>query len=493
MILLKIAMIGAGSVGFTRRLMMDLLAVEEFQDTEFRMMDINEENLTMVVNLCRKMIEDNGLAATIQATTDQREAITDANYIICTARVGGLEAFKHDVEIPLKYGVDQCVGDTLGPGGVFFAMRTIPVLLDLAKDIREVAAPNALLLNYSNPMAMNTWALRRAGGVNVLGLCHGVQGGHKQIARALGLPEEEVDFICAGINHQTWYIQVTHKGMDMTPYLLEAFEKHPELSQREKCRIDVLRRFGYYSTESNGHLSEYLPWYRKRKDELDKWIFKEEWIGGQTAGYLNHCIKKTNEYRDLYPKWMSGEAEYIKLGERSHEHGSYIIEALETGRAYRGHFNIENKGLITNLPNGSTIEIPCYVDKNGVQASFVGDLPMPLAATCRASISVQEMAVEAALTGNKDLLKLAVLHDPLTAAVCNTEEVWAMCDEMLEALAPWMPQFNGEGRTWKDIPTPLQGEYLKVNAAPADYLPPSLSGEVVQNHQERLSVGHSDN
>jgi alpha-galactosidase len=490
--MLKIAMIGAGSIGFTRRLMMDILSVKEFQDTEFRFMDINEENLEMVAKLCRKMIKDSGISATIHATTNQRQAITNADYVFCTARVGGLEAFKHDIEIPLKYGVDQCVGDTLGPGGVFFALRTIPVLLDIAKDIREVA-PNALFLNYSNPMAMNTWAVRRAGGVNVVGLCHGVQGGHHQIATALGLPKEEVDFICAGINHQTWYTQVTYKGKDMLPFLLEGFEKHPKLSENEKCRIDVLRRFGYYSTESNGHLSEYLPWYRKRKGEIHRWINTNDWINGRTAGYLNHCREKTDEYREMYPKWLSGEAEYIKLGSRSEEHGSYIIEALETGRPYRGHFNIENKKLITNLPNESTIEIPCYVDGNGISPTFIGDLPMQCAATCRASISVQEMAVEAALTGNRELVKQAVLHDPLTAAVCNTDEVWQMCDEMFDALAQWMPQFNGEGRSWSDIPQPQQGINRKSSVA-GDFVPPALTENYSYDNSknERLSVGSKD-
>ncbi|UUZ90930.1 hypothetical protein LJK87_34810 [Paenibacillus sp. P25] len=212
--MIKIAMIGAGSIGFTRRLLMDILSVPEFRDAQFRFMDIHEENLTMVTNLCRKMIESNGLPATIEPTLNQREAIAGADYVFCTARVGGLEAFRHDIEIPLKYGVDQCVGDTLGPGGVFFALRTIPVLLDIARDMREVA-PDASLLNYSNPMAMNTWALRRAGGIRAVGLCHGVQHSHALISKALGLPKEEVDYTAAGINHQTWFIKVAHQGRDL--------------------------------------------------------------------------------------------------------------------------------------------------------------------------------------------------------------------------------------------------------------------------------------
>jgi alpha-galactosidase len=461
--LIKIAMIGAGSIGFTRRLLMDLLAVPEFQDTQFRFMDIHEENLTMAATLCRHMISQNGLAATVTATTDRREAIAGADYVICTARVGGLEAFKHDIEIPLRYGVDQCVGDTLGPGGIFFALRTIPVLLDIAADMRELA-PNALLLNYSNPMAMNTWALRRAGGVRVVGLCHGVQHSHTLISKALGIPQEEIDYIAAGINHQTWFVQVSHKGVDMLPNILPAMENNPDILEKEPCRIDVLRRFGYFSTESNGHLSEYLPWYRKRKDEIDKWIYQGKWIGGRTGGYLHHCIDRGVDYKEDYPKWLSGEKETIKLGQRSEEHGSYIIEALETGRTYRGHFNIENHGLITNLPDGCTIEIPGYVDRNGLHPTFVGDLPLACAATCRVSVSVQEMAVEAALTGNRELVKQAVLHDPLTAAVCTPDEVWSMVDEMFDALAPWLPQFNGEGRTWRDIPQPDGGRYRFIRS-----------------------------
>jgi alpha-galactosidase len=454
--MVKIAMIGAGSIGFTRKLVQDVLCVPELADTEFRFMDISEKNLEMVTNLTRKMIKENKLPSKIVSTMNRKRAITGADYVISVARVGGLEAFAHDVEIPLKYGVDQCVADTLGPGGVFYALRTIPVLLDVAADIRELA-PDALFLNYSNPMAMNTWAVRRAGGVHIVGLCHGVEGGHRLISKALGLPPEEVDFICAGINHQTWYIQVTHKGKDMLPGLLEKMEANPDIAKAEPCRLDVMRRFGYFSTESNGHLSEYLPWYRKRPDEISRWIYTGTWIGGPTGGYLDACRKNRNEYENKYPQWIEEPSPRITAENRSGEHASHIIEALETGRTYRGHFNVQNNGCITNLPNDCTIEIPCYVDGNGLHPAWVGPLPMACAATCRVSVNVQEMVVEAALTGNRELVKQAVLHDPLTAAVCNTEEVWKMCDEMFEALAPWLPQFNGEGRAWSDIPQPKSG------------------------------------
>jgi alpha-galactosidase len=349
------------------------------------------------------------------------------------------------------------------------------VLLDIAADMREVAAPDALFLNYSNPMAMNCWAVRRAGGVRIVGLCHGVQGGHREIAEALGLQQEEVDIICAGINHQTWYTQVTHQGKDMLPFLVDAFEKHPELSKHEKVRIDVMRRFGYYSTESNGHLSEYLPWYRKRPDEIDRWISYDSWIHGPTAGYLNRCRELANQRDEFVEQYLRGELEPIKLDKRTQEHASYIIEGLETGRTYRGHFNVGNTGLISNLPYGCTVELPCYVDANGITPGWVGDLPIQCAASCRVSVSVQEMAVEAALTGDRELVKLAVLHDPLTGAVCNTEEVWAMCDEMFEALAPLMPQFNGQGRSWSDIPLPDGGAYRFPKPA-GDWRPATLGG-----------------
>lgn len=452
----KIALIGAGSVAFTRLLLMDILAVPELQDAEIRLMDISDTNLQTAVSLSEHVIGKHALPVTLVATTDRREALRDADFVIVTIRVGGWEAYRHDIEIPLKYGVGQCVGDTLGPGGVFYALRTIPVLLDIAADMRELC-PNALMMNYTNPMAMNTWALQRAGGIRAIGLCHGVQHTSHLLARALGVPAKELDYIAAGINHQTWFVKVEHKSVDMTGRLLEAFESKPELMKIEPVRVDVLRRFGYFSTESNGHLSEYLPWYRKNAEELEqKWVYDGKFSGGATAGYLNFLPERQVAYEETLAKWLNGTEPFITLGQRSVEHASYIIEALVTGRTYRAHLNVPNDGLIPNLPQGSIVELPCYVDRTGIHPVHVGPLPLACAATCRASISVQEMAVEAALTGNRELVKQAVLHDPLTAAVCGTEEVWAMCDEMFEALEPWMPQFGEERRTWQDLPGPKQ-------------------------------------
>ncbi|OPZ84330.1 MAG: Alpha-galactosidase [bacterium ADurb.Bin429] len=439
---IKVTVIGAGSVGFTRGMCRDILCVPELRDTQFTFMDINAHNLDMVYQLVKRDIESAGLPATVRATTDQREAITGANYVYSFVRVGGLEAFQHDVDIPLKYGVDQCVGDTLCTGGIFYAQRTIPVLLGICKDIREVAAEGCLFMNYSNPMAMNTWACNKYGGVRTIGLCHGVMGGHWQIANVLGLPKEEVDIICAGINHQTWYIQVRVKGEDMTGKLLEAFEAHPEYSKTEKVRIDMLRRFGYYSTESNGHLSEYVPWYRKRPEEITDWIDLGCWINGETGGYLRVCTEGRNWFEHDFPNWMAAPPFTFRPEDRGHEHGSFIVEGLTTGRLYRGHFNVVNRGCITNLPEDCIVEVPGYVDYNGMNIPIVGDLPMGCAAVCNASVNVQRLAVEAAVHGDDTLLRQAMMMDPLTGAVCNPPEIWQMADEMLVALAPWLPQYG---------------------------------------------------
>ncbi len=437
----KVAFIGAGSIGFTRGLLRDLLSVPEFRHIQVAFTDINPENLRMVKELCQRDIDENGLSIQIQATLDRREALKDAKYVLCTIRVGGLEAFATDVDIPLAYGVDQCVGDTLCAGGIMYGQRGIPVMLDICKDIREVAAPGAMLLNYANPMAMLTWACNKYGGVPTVGLCHGVQHGHHQIAEAYGLTKSEVDIVCAGINHQTWYIKASHQGRDLTAGLLEAFEKHPEYSRTEKVRIDMLRRFGYYSTESNGHLSEYVAWYRKRPQEIPDWIDLSSWINGETGGYLRICTEGRNWFETDFPNWMKDAPKRYVPEERGEEHGSYIIEGLETGRVYRGHFNVINNGVIANLPADAVIEAPGYVDRNGISMPLVGELPLGCAAVCNASISVQRMSVEAAVKGDLSLLRQAFMMDPLVGAVCNPKEIWQMVDEMLVAGEKWLPQY----------------------------------------------------
>lgn len=457
---LKIAIVGAGSIGFTRKLVYDLLCVPEFHEIHFALQDISERNLEMVAKLCEREIDDNKLKARITSSLDRRETLVDADYVINTARVGGLEGFRTDVEIPLKYGVDQCVGDTICAGGLMYGQRTVPMILELCDQIANWSSPNAMLLNYANPMAINTWAALDHGKVPTVGLCHGVQGGHALIARVLQdhvnsgiepisvafrkVDKNDVDIVAAGINHQTWYKHVLFDGEDWATKLRPLFEANEKLAEREKVRIDIMRRFGYFSTESNGHLSEYVPWYRKRPEEIDEWISLDYWILGETAGYLRVCTENRNWFETEYPNWLKQEPRAITPDERSDEHGSWIIEAMETGRSYRGHFNVRNNNVITNLPSDSIVEVPGYVDRNGMSIPIVGELSHGCAAICANSIQVQRMAKEAAVTGDLQLLKQAVLLDPLVGAVCNPPEVWKMVDEMLVAQQQWLPQYAEE-------------------------------------------------
>lgn len=438
----KVTFIGAGSLIFTRTLFTDLLSVPAFRNIEISFTDSNQENLDRVTTLCQRDLENNGITTKIQSTTDRREAFKGARYIINCVRIGGVEAFATDIDIPLQYGIDQCVGDTLCIGGIMYGQRVIPALLDFCKDIREVAEPDALLLNYSNPNAMATWAAIKYGKVRTLGLCHGEIHGEIQIAEALGIPREELDFVCAGINHQTWYISVKHQGKDMIPELLTAFLAHPRFNQQEKVRIDILKRFGYYSTESNGHLSEYLAWYRKRPEEISQWIDNSDWIHGETGGYLRVTKEGRNWFMTDFPKILAEPSPLYDGSRRSREHASYIIEALETGKVYRGHFNVKNNHTITNLSPEAIVEVPCYVDRNGIAVPSLGDLPLGCAAVCSQSIWVQALAVEAAVWGNDQLLKQAALLDPLTGAVLNPPEVWQLVEDMLVAQEKWLPQYK---------------------------------------------------
>lgn len=457
---IKVAVIGAGSIGFTRRLMRDILSVPQLADTAFAFHDISKPNLEMIAQLARRDIEANGLPATLTTSTDRRRALEGADYILNTTRIGGLDAFAGDIDIPLKYGVDQCVGDTLCAGGIMYGQRNIPQVLAFCQDIREVANADALFLNYANPMAMNTWAALEYGGVNTVGLCHGVQGGHGQICQVIELlvnkgkspgsktyrkvAKKDVDITAAGINHQTWYVKVQYDGEDWTGRLLEGFEKHPRFAKTEKVRIDMLRRFGYYSTESNGHLSEYVPWYRKRPGQIRRWISLDSWINGETGGYLRVCTEGRNWFKTDFPNWMKAEPPVFSYDTRSEEHGSWIIEALETGRTYRGHFNVRNDGAVPNLPDEAIVEVPGYVDRNGINIPRLAPLPRGCAAVCNQSIAVQGLAVEAAVHGDIELLRQAFMLDPLVGAVCDPPEIWQLVDDMLTAQARWLPQFKKE-------------------------------------------------
>jgi alpha-galactosidase len=440
----KIALIGAGSVVFTRNLCNDILLTPALQESTIALMDIDPERLAQARDLVQAIVERRGVKARVEATTDRRRAVRDADYVITTFQQGGLDAYRIDIEIPQRYGVEQCVGDTLGPGGVFRALRTIPVLIDLCHDMDDVA-PDALLLNYANPMAANCWAVDVETGRPHVGLCHSVQGTSEMLAGWVGVPYEEVVFRCAGINHQAWFLEFRRGKDDLYPLIREAIER-PEIYAQEPVRIELLKHFGYFVTESSGHASEYVPYFRKNAQMVNEDLvprFQDEanhWFDfGRTGGYLRYCISRFAEAQQEYRELLEGVRDLPT--ERTHEYGSYIIEAVETNQPVRINGNVPNWGLIENLPQGCCVEVPCLVDGNGVQPTSVGDLPPQLAALNRTNVNVQGLTVEAALTGDTDAVYHAVMLDPLTAAVCTLPQIHSMVTEMLAAQAEWLPQF----------------------------------------------------
>ena len=440
----KIALIGAGSVVFTRNLCSDILLTPALQDSTIALMDIDPDRLARARELVQAIVDRRGLKATVEATTDRVEAVRDAGYVITTFQQGGLDAYRTDIEIPERYGVGQCVGDTLGPGGVFRSLRTIPVLLDLCRDM-DNAAPDALLINYVNPMAANCWAVDVGAGRPFVGLCHSVQGTSHMLARWIDVPFDEVTYYCAGINHQAWFLDFRRENEDLYPRIWEAIER-PEIDAQEPIRIEIMKNLGYFVTESSGHASEYMPYFRKNARMIEEELvprFANEHDGwfdfGRTGGYLRHCLSRFTESQKEYQELLEGVRDLPTT--RTHEYGSYIIEAMETDQPIRINGNVPNLGLIENLPQGCCVEVPCLVDGNGIQPTAVGHLPTQLAAVNRTCINVQELIVEAALSGDTEAVHHAVMMDPLTAAVCTLPQIHAMVDEMLAAQAAWLPQF----------------------------------------------------
>ena len=457
----KIAMIGAGSIVFCKTLMMDILATPALRESEFCLMSPKRLKLERIKKFTDRVIKDNALKARVSITTDRREALKDADYVIVMLQIGGVNAFKSDYEIPMKYGVDQCIGDSMGPGGVFRALRSIPVMLDLANDVKELC-PKAHILNYVNPMAMICWALGSVPGISFIGLCHGVQTTLDLISRYVGVKKTDIDYLCAGINHMGWFLKIAHQGKDLYPLFKANCEK-PEYYINEKVRIEAMRHFGYFMTESTGHLSEYLPWFRKNQKALDLYC-DEPAFGGETGAYYKLCnlIAEKLEHVDML------EGESTDLSHRSVEYCSYILEALETGKPFKLQGNVRNDGYITNLPNGCCVEVPVFVDKMGLHPTGVGKLPSQLAACNLTNVNVQGLAVEAAITGDPELVVAACALDPLSSAVLTLKECRDMAAEMLEAERAWLPQFAGKKiRTTPIIATPPGTPHVDVPVDPA--------------------------
>ena len=457
---MKVAMIGAGSIVFARTLLNDMLATPALQDAEFALMSRTEPKLRRMETFAKRMVKENGLGAKVWATLDRREAIEDADYVICMIQVGGVDAFRIDYEIPLKYGVDQCIGDTLGPGGIMRAARSIPVLVDMARDMEEVAKPDAVLLNYTNPMGVCCYALGEASNVSYIGLCHGVQTTLDLISGYVGVPKTEIDFLCAGINHMAWFLKLEHEGKDLYPLFRERCEK-PEYFVNEKVRIEVMRHFGYFMTESTGHLSEYIPWFRSSKRALEEFC-DEPGFGGESGAYYTWSAAVAEKYAKVDPL----EFESPKLDPRSAEYCSHVLEAKETGEPFKLQGNVKNEGYITNLPMGSCVEVPVYVDKEGLHPLRVGDLPHELAALNQSNVTVQTLAGQGSLAGDPELIMQAMAMDPLTSACCTLREAREMAAEMLEAGKEWLPQF--EGKTLRATPKISVPKDVKRAEVPLD-------------------------
>jgi len=436
----KIAFIGAGSLGFTRGLVRDILTFPLLRDATLALMDIDAERLEFAQKSVQRIVDMGRYPARVEATLDRAEALTGADAVLCTILAGGTEVWRHDIEIPKKYGVDTNIGDTRGPSGIFRALRTIPVMLSIVRDM-ERHCPDAILLNYTNPMAMLCRAMQRESPIRVTGLCHSVQGTAMMLADWIGAPYQEVTYTCAGINHQAWYLKFEWKGKDAYPLIRQAVITRPEIYNEEIVRNEMFLHLDYYVTESSGHNSEYNWWFRKRPDLIEKYCTHGTgWNPGEYAYILKEYQQAESTWKEEARRWFALDTP-IGL-ERGHEYAAHIINAWKGGELFGFNGNVPNTGLITNLPQEACVEVPVFVDRAGFHPVYVGALPPQCVTLTYVSVMVEEMAVEAALTGNPRLVFQAIAHDPLTAAVLSLAEIKAMVNDMLRQNRDYLPQFK---------------------------------------------------
>lgn len=435
----KITFIGAGSFEFTRELVRDIMSFPALRDSVIALMDINEERLEYSRKAVEKIIAAGNYPAKVVATTNRAEALEGADGVVCTILNGGVDVWRYDIEIPKKYGVDICVGDTRGPSGIFRALRTIPVMLDIVKDI-EKYCPNAVFLNYTNPMAMLVRAMQGQSKVQVTGLCHSVQGTAELLASWIGAPMNEVTYTCAGINHQAWYIDFKWNGKDAYPLIREALKK-PEIYNQEIIRNEMFLNLGYYTTESSGHVSEYNAWFRKRPDLIENYCNPGTgWNPGEYAYILKEYMEREHTWKKEITDWL--ELEEIDM-QRGNEYAAYIFNAIfGDGTMFEFNGNVRNFGLVDNLPYGCCVEVPVLASKGGLKPMHVGALPAHLAIITGVNASIEELAVEAAITGDPMKVFHAICMDPLTSAVLSLDEIRTMVNEMLEKNREWLPQFK---------------------------------------------------
>jgi alpha-galactosidase len=463
----KISFIGAGSTVFARNLLGDILSYPELAGATISLHDINPERLRTTEIVAQRIAKTLGATPTIEATLDRRKSLDGADYAISMFQIAGYKpGTVVDFEIPKKYGLRQTIADTLGIGGIMRALRTIPVFLEVCRDMEELC-PSATLLNYVNPMAMITWAINRLGKIKTVGLCHSVQGTAEQLAQDIGVPIEEVNYLCAGINHMAFYLRFERKTPDGVEDLYPRIHQvvaEGRVPEGNRVRYEVLTRLGYFVTESSEHFSEYVPWFikRDRPDLIEKFgVPLDEYIRRcelQIAGWDftrrkiedpdsvdYESLRKTFTELKVPPEviqWIIEDIANFDHVERSHEYGSSIIHSLETGIPRVVYGNVSNRGLIDNLPQGCCVEVPCLVDKSGIQPTRVGMLPPQLAAVMQTNINVQALTIEAALTLKKEHIYHAAMMDPHTAAELDLEQIWDLVDDLLEAHKGWLPEYH---------------------------------------------------
>jgi len=435
----KITFIGAGSLVFTRNLVRDILTFPSLNDATLALMDIDAERLGFAQQAVQKIIDAGHYPAKVVATMDRAEALKGADAVLVTILVGDTNVWRHDIEIPKKYGVDINVGDTRGPSGIFRALRTIPVMLSIVRDM-ERYCPDATMLNYTNPMAMLCRAMQRESSIRLTGLCHSVQGTAMMLARWIGAPYEEITYTCAGINHNAWYLKFEWNGKDAYPLIRKAITERSEVYNEEIVRNEMFLHLDYYVTESSGHNSEYNWWFRKRPDLIEKYCTHGTgWNPGIYAYLLKEYLAAEDTWRYAVNEWMVKTD--ISLA-RGHEYAAPIINALQGGEPFQFNGNVPNTGLITNLPQGACVEVPVWASRKGLEPVHVGALPPQLAALTGINAQVEEMAVEGALTGDPRLIFQAIALDPLTASVLSLAEIKQMVDEMFTQNEDYLPQFK---------------------------------------------------
>jgi alpha-galactosidase len=424
----KIAFIGAGSVEFTRNVVTDLCSFAELHgELEISLHDINAERLSYAEALAGRISAQMGAGARITSSLERKAAVEGADYVVNEIQVGGYAATRADFDIPARYGLRQTIGDTIGIGGIFRGLRTIPVLRSIGEDLAEVA-PDAYLLNYSNPMAMLPWAVYAGTPFSrVIGLCHSVRDTHRQLAELVDIPEQEIDFVTAGFNHQAFVLKFERQGEDLYPRFREIVEADPELQRR--VRVEIFRQFGYFPTESSEHGAEYVPWLMRSDEAIDRYRIP-------VGEYLTRSERNIGEFDEtLATLQAEGDLEL----EPTSEMASEFIRAHQTGKPAKMYVNVRNDGLIANLPDECCVEVPAFVDADGLHTQAVGALPPQLAALNRTFLNVVELTVKAVLEGNRDHVYQAALLDPSAASTLSIEQVHEMCDELLQAHGSLIP------------------------------------------------------